>query len=71
MDNVLYHSIKKDKAPTSSTRKVDIIKWLEDKGEVVNMTMIIPELLEIVKRIKLLHEKFVIDELVKGSKKTI
>ncbi|XP_015365184.1 PREDICTED: uncharacterized protein LOC107162689 [Diuraphis noxia] len=71
MDNAPYHSVKKDKSPTSSTRKADIIKWLEDKGEVVDYTMVIPELLEIVKRIKPLHNKYVIDELAKASNKTI
>ncbi|XP_022176671.1 uncharacterized protein LOC111038053 [Myzus persicae] len=65
------HSVKKDKSPTSSTRKAEIIKWLEDKGEVVDYTMVIPELLEIVKRIKPLHNKYVIDELAKASNKTI
>lgn len=71
MDNAPYHSVNKDKSPTSSTRKADIIKWLEDKGEVVDNTMVIPELLDIVKRIKPLHNKYVIDELAKASNKTI
>lgn len=71
MDNAPYHSVKKEKSPTSSTRKADIIKWLEDKGEAVDNTMVIPELLNIVKRIKPLHNKYVIDELAKASNKTI
>lgn len=71
MDNAPYHSVKKEKLPTSSTRKADIIKWLEDKGEVVDNTMVIPELLDIFKRIKPLHNKYVIDELAKATNKTI
>ncbi|XP_050059855.1 uncharacterized protein LOC126551127 [Aphis gossypii] len=71
MDNAPYHSVKKEKSPTSSSRKADIIKWLEDKGEVVDNTMVIPELLDIVKRIKPLHNKYVIDELAKATNKTI
>ncbi|XP_050066442.1 uncharacterized protein LOC126555585 [Aphis gossypii] len=63
MDNASYHSVKLDKAPTASTKKADIIQWLENKGEVVDRTMIIRELLDIVKKIKPQHEKFVIDEI--------
>lgn len=63
MDNASYHSVKLDKAPTTSTKKADIIKWLEDKGEVVEKNMVIPELLTIVRRIKPLHDKYVIDNL--------
>lgn len=71
MDNASYHSVKLDKAPTSSTKKADIIQWLEDKGEVVDRTMVIRELLLVVKQIKPLHEKFVIDEIAKALNKTI
>lgn len=55
MDNASYHSVKLDKAPTSNTKNADIIKWLEDKGEVVDRSMVIPRLLHIVKRLKPLH----------------
>lgn len=71
MDNAPYHLVKKEKSPTSSTRKANIIKWLEDKGEVVDNSMVILELLDIVKRIKPLHNKYVIDELAKATNKTI
>ncbi|CAI6376625.1 unnamed protein product [Macrosiphum euphorbiae] len=60
-----------DKAPTSSTKKADIIQWLEDKGEVVDRTMIVRELLSVVKKIKPLHDKYVIDEIAKAPNKTI
>lgn len=65
MDNVSYHSVEVDKAPTSVSRKDEIIKWLEDKGEIVDKFMVIPELLQKVKRLKPLHKKYVIDELAK------
>lgn len=70
-DNALYHSVKKEKSPTSSTRKADKIKWLENKGEIVDNTMVILELLDIVKRIKPFHNKYVKDELGKASNTTI
>ncbi|CAI6377542.1 unnamed protein product [Macrosiphum euphorbiae] len=71
IDNASYHSVKIDKAPTSNTRKADIIKWLEDKGEVVDRTMVIPQLLLIVKRLKPQHNMYVIDELAKNSGYTV
>lgn len=65
MDDAPHHSVKIDKAPTSSTRKTDIIKWLQDKGEIINKPMVIAELMSIVCRIKPLYEKYVVDEFVK------
>ncbi|CAI6363976.1 unnamed protein product [Macrosiphum euphorbiae] len=63
MDNASYHSVKVDKAPTSKTEKANIIKWLKDKNEIIDRPMVIPQLLEIVKRVK--HDKYVVDELAK------
>lgn len=71
MDNALHHSAKINEAPTSITKKPDIIKWLEDKGEVIDKPMVIPELLEMVKRLKPLYEKYVIDEFVKVNNRII
>jgi len=34
IDNASYHSVKLDKAPTASTKKTDVIQWLENRGEV-------------------------------------
>lgn len=41
------------------------------KGEVVDQTMIIPELLEVVRRIKPIYNKYVIDEMVLQQNKTV
>lgn len=71
IDNAPYHSVKMEKCPTTNWRKVDIIEWLVSKGEVIDNTMIIPELLEVVKRLKPLYNKYVIDELVLQHNKTV
>ncbi|XP_025191724.1 uncharacterized protein LOC112591976 [Melanaphis sacchari] len=71
MDNASYHCEKVDNAPSSDTPKADIIKWLTDKGVVIDKPIVIPELLQIVKRIKPQHEKYVIDELAKSHNHTI
>lgn len=65
MNSVSYHSVQIDKAPTSKTKKADIIRWLEDNNEIIDRSMVIPQLLQIVKRIKPFHEKYAIDELAK------
>jgi len=71
MDNASYHSVKADKIPSTSTRKADIIKWLEEKGQVIDKPMIIPRLLDMVRRIRPMDEKYVIDELAKEHNRTI
>jgi len=71
MDNAPYHSVKCEKIPNKSTHKADIIKWLEDKGEVIDRPMVITELLDIVNRIKPKYDKYAIDELVKTHNRTI
>lgn len=71
MDNAPCHSVKKEKIPNTSTRKADIIKWLEEKGEVIDQPMVIAELLDIFKRIKPQHERYVIDELAETHNRKI
>uniref|UniRef100_A0A2S2PWU6 Tc1-like transposase DDE domain-containing protein n=2 Tax=Sipha flava TaxID=143950 RepID=A0A2S2PWU6_9HEMI len=62
MDNASYHSVKIESCPTTNWRKADIEKWLYEKGETYEKPMVIPRLLEIVKRIKPRYDKYVIDE---------
>lgn len=71
MDNAPYHSVQTDLCPTSSWKKADIEKWLEEKGEVFGKPMIKLRLMEIVKRIKPKYNKYVIDEYVKEHNKII
>jgi len=71
MDNAPYHSVKMEKCPTTNWRKADIITWLRSKGEDIDSTLIIAELLIIVKRIKPMYNKYVIDEMVKTDNKDV
>ncbi|XP_060855586.1 uncharacterized protein LOC132933295 [Metopolophium dirhodum] len=71
MDNASYLQLNSTKPQHQIQKKADIIKWLEDKGEVVDRSMVIPQLLHIVKRLKPLHTKYVIDELVKANNHTV
>ncbi|XP_022174483.1 uncharacterized protein LOC111036671 [Myzus persicae] len=71
MDNAPYHSVKQEKCPNLNTRKADIIAWLESKREVVDKSMVIRELIPIVNRLKPIHNKYVIDEMVKTHNKDV
>lgn len=71
MDNAPYHSIKLEKCPTTNWKKADIVEWLRSKGEVIDSTMVIAELLEQVKKIKPMYNKYEIDEMVKVHNKTV
>lgn len=50
MDNAPYHSVKSEKCPTTNWRKNQIIEWLQSKGQVVDGTMVVAELLGQVKK---------------------
>lgn len=61
MDNAPYHSIIKDKAPTSSSTKAEMIQWLQEKGIVSSADLRKWELYEIVKLHKPPQPKYDID----------
>ncbi|XP_026804113.1 uncharacterized protein LOC113547801 [Rhopalosiphum maidis] len=71
MDNAPYHSVKKEKIPNTTTKKADIIKWLQEKGEVIDRPMVIPQLLDIVKRLRPQYNKYLIDDLAVTHNRTI
>lgn len=71
MDNAPYHSAKKEKIPSTTTKKADIIKWLQEKGEIINRPMVIAQLLDIVKRIKPQYDKYLIDDLAETHNRKI
>jgi len=71
MDNASYHSVKMDPCPVISWKKVDIINWLENKGEVVDHTKVKSQLLERVQELKPQYDLYVIDELAKAANKTV
>lgn len=69
MDNVTYHSLKKDPIPTLDWRKENIIKWLVSKNCVADQSMIKYRLMEMVNQIKPLYDKNVIEkEALKTNK---
>lgn len=71
MDNAPYHSVKKEKIPNTSTRKADIIEWLQEKGQVIDRPMVIAELLDMVKQLKPLYDNYLIADLVETHNRKI
>ncbi|XP_060841781.1 uncharacterized protein LOC132922329 [Rhopalosiphum padi] len=62
MDNISYHSLKKEPIPTMDWKKENIIKWLVSKNCVVDKSIIKHLLMEKVNEIKPFHDKYLIDE---------
>ncbi|XP_047022563.1 uncharacterized protein LOC124634839 [Helicoverpa zea] len=65
MDNAPYHSRKVEKLPTTATRKADIQEWLKNKNIPFEEKDLRATLLEKVKHVKHLYQKFVVDDMAK------
>jgi len=53
LDNAPYHSVKKEKIPTTKWKKAEIVEWLVSKGEEIDPSQLIKnDLLEIVQCLK-------------------
>lgn len=71
MDNAPYHSVKSESIPTLNWKKADLEKWLEEKGEVFEKPILKVRLMAMVKRLKPMNNRYVIDEYVKENNKVI
>ena len=67
MDNAPYHCIRINKAPTSISKKADIIQWLTENSIPHDPTHTRPELLLLVKHHKTNVQRYEIDELAAQS----
>lgn len=63
MDNAPYHSVKREKIPTSSWKKKAIQDWLTDKKVLWNQDMIKIELLQRVKEVKHLYDSYRVEAI--------
>nr|XP_022917224.1 uncharacterized protein LOC111426774 [Onthophagus taurus] len=70
MDNAPYHSVQIHRPPTSSSKKNDIICWLQSMNIPYHPQMLKCELLEIVRRYKP-SPQYVIDEYAKSKGHTV
>eukprot|EP00102_Acyrthosiphon_pisum_P026806 XP_016664016.1 PREDICTED: uncharacterized protein LOC100570997 isoform X2 [Acyrthosiphon pisum] len=71
MDNASYHSVKKDPIPTMDWKKNDVIEWLVSKNCVIDRSMVMCELMQMVNEIRPLYDKYLIDEEALKTKKVV
>jgi len=57
--------------PTNDLLGTSLTAWLQSKGEQVDNTMLVVELLDQVKKLKPLYNNYVIDEMVKSNNKIV
>ena len=63
MDNASIHSIIVDKAPSSNTKKADIMSWLSNKNIPHTSSQTRAELLQLVKQFKPIRNTYEIDNI--------
>ncbi|KAF2898567.1 hypothetical protein ILUMI_07612, partial [Ignelater luminosus] len=64
VNNALYHNVKLLQMPVSSTRKEEMIRWLQDKNIKHDPSLTKPELYKIIKQNKSKNIPYKIDHLV-------
>lgn len=66
IDNAPYHSVQIHPAPTSNSRKAEMINWLNEKNIVFHPDMLKPQLYEIIKRHKKQYIQYKYDQLLEA-----
>lgn len=65
MDNASYHSVQINKPPNQSSRKSEMVKWLNENGVTADVKMLKTELIALVRRHKPPTPTYVLDEMAK------
>ena len=71
IDNAPYHSMQEERAPTTATRKGDMITWLQSKNIPFVPDMLKSELYEIIKKHKPREKKYEIDRMAREHGHTV
>ncbi|XP_060880057.1 uncharacterized protein LOC132951981 [Metopolophium dirhodum] len=71
MDNASYHSTKAEQIPTPSTKKAEILEWLNSKGVTFDKPLLKLQLLVKVRELKPRFSSYVIDDLATNSGHTV
>lgn len=66
MDNAKYHSVEKDKRPTSGSLKQEIIDWLVNHGVTIDFKLTKSQLLEKVNTVNS-EKTFIVDEIIRAK----
>lgn len=70
-DNAPYHSVQVDKAPSSSSKKEDMRRWLENKNIVIPEKATRVDLYELIKLYKPRFKRFAVDQISSSQNHTI
>ncbi|XP_016656461.1 uncharacterized protein LOC107882156 isoform X2 [Acyrthosiphon pisum] len=71
MDNAPYHSTKSEQIPTLSSKKTEILEWLNSKGVTFDKPLLKLQLLVKVRELKPRFSSYVIDKLATNSGHTV
>lgn len=71
MNNTPYHSTKAEQIPTLSSKKVEILKWLNSKGVTFDKPLLKLQLLVKVRELKPRFSSYVIENLATNSGHTV
>ncbi|PSN30176.1 hypothetical protein C0J52_24176 [Blattella germanica] len=71
IDNASYHSVKKERIPTTANNKDEIKNWLTSKGIPVESDSLKAELLDLVRKNKAPHNKYIVDEMAQEQGKLV
>lgn len=64
IDNASYHNVLAVKHPVSTTRKVEMISWLDARNIPYDKSFTKPELYAIIKRYKPIYREYEIDAIL-------
>lgn len=64
IDNAPYHNIEIDKAPSSNSKKHEMIAWLQDRGIPCSGDTLKPQLYKLIQLHKPMYKRFVVNELL-------
>lgn len=64
IDNANYHNKQIDKAPTSNSRKEEMINWLTERNIVFEPSMLKPQLYKIIQQHKPRHVNYILDDIL-------
>lgn len=70
-DNAPYHNVQLNPAPTSNSKKAEMIDWLTQKNMSFSSTMLKPELYSIIKQNKDQHKTYKFDFLLQQHGHTV
>jgi hypothetical protein len=62
IDNPSYHNMLINPAPTSNSKKADMVKWLTENNIGFTLDMVKPELYQLILQFKNLHKEFAVDK---------